>query len=162
MNYFQGVDENSKLSLNKSYTNKRTKFKITAALQKETPQEVMIFNLFTIVHIFHYRDKHFYRLKILSTLSTKIGRCTCRQQSSVSWNPEKSWDTMPWYRRFVHPLYSDDFNWCIFFSFQQILAQSKVSFAPSIGMIKKCIESLIDKQYIERTPNSGDEYSYVA
>lgn len=84
MNYFQGVDENSKLSLNKSYTNKRTKFKITAALQKETPQEVMIFNLFTIVHIFHYRDKHFYRLKILSTLSTKIGRCTCRQQSSVS------------------------------------------------------------------------------
>lgn len=29
-------------------------------------------------------------------------------------------------------------------------------------MIKKCIESLIDKQYIERTPNSGDEYSYVA
>lgn len=29
-------------------------------------------------------------------------------------------------------------------------------------MIKKCIESLIDKQYIERTQNSGDEYSYVA
>lgn len=40
--------------------------------------------------------------------------------------------------------------------------QSKVSFAPSIPMIKKCIESLIDKQYIERTQNSGDEYSYVA
>lgn len=37
---FQGVDENSKMSLNKTYTNKRTKFKITAALQKETPQEV--------------------------------------------------------------------------------------------------------------------------
>lgn len=44
----------------------------------------------------------------------------------------------------------------------QILLQSKVSFAPSIPMIKKCIESLIDKQYIERTQNSGDEYSYVA
>lgn len=29
-------------------------------------------------------------------------------------------------------------------------------------MIKKCIESLIDKQYIERTPSVGDEYSYVA
>jgi cullin 2 len=29
-------------------------------------------------------------------------------------------------------------------------------------MIKKCIENLIDKQYIERTSNSADEYSYVA
>lgn len=50
-------------------------------------------------------------------------------------------------------------NWIDFF---QILSQSKVMFTPSISMIKKCIESLIDKQYIERTPNSGDEYSYVA
>lgn len=47
-------------------------------------------------------------------------------------------------------------------SYFQILSQSKVSFAPSIPMIKKCIESLIDKQYIERTANSSDEYSYVA
>lgn len=29
-------------------------------------------------------------------------------------------------------------------------------------MIKKCIESLIDKQYIERTSTGSDEYSYVA
>ena len=35
-------------------------------------------------------------------------------------------------------------------------------FAPSISIIKKCIEMLIDKQYIERTQNSTDEYSYVA
>lgn len=44
----------------------------------------------------------------------------------------------------------------------QVLSQSKVTFAPSIGMIKKCIETLIDKQYIERTANSADEYSYIA
>ena len=44
----------------------------------------------------------------------------------------------------------------------QVLSQSKARFAPSIGMIKKCIESLIDKAYIERTPNSTDEYSYMA
>jgi len=43
-----------------------------------------------------------------------------------------------------------------------VLSQSKVTFAPSISMIKKCIETLIDKQYIERTPNSADEYSYIA
>lgn len=43
----------------------------------------------------------------------------------------------------------------------QVLCQSE-SFAPTISMIKKCIEALIDKQYIERTPNSTDEYSYVA
>jgi cullin 2 len=44
----------------------------------------------------------------------------------------------------------------------QVYAQSKVSFAPSVQLIKKCIESLIDKQYIERTPHSSEEYSYVA
>lgn len=44
----------------------------------------------------------------------------------------------------------------------QILSQSKVTFAPTISMIKKCIESLIDKQYIERTSTGSDEYSYVA
>lgn len=43
----------------------------------------------------------------------------------------------------------------------KVLSQSK-AFAPAITMIKKCIEALIDKQYIERTPNSSDEYSYVA
>merc|ERR1711902_113917 len=45
---------------------------------------------------------------------------------------------------------------------QEVLSQSKARFAPSISIIKKCIEMLIDKQCIERTANSTDEYSYVA
>lgn len=45
---------------------------------------------------------------------------------------------------------------------QEVLSQSKARFAPSISIIKKCIEMLIDKQYIERTANTTDEYSYVA
>jgi len=45
---------------------------------------------------------------------------------------------------------------------QEVLSQSKARFAPSISIIKKCIEMLIDKQYIERAANSSDEYSYVA
>lgn len=60
----------------------------------------------------------------------------------------------------VRPLVNYGFSY-IFFYFQ-VYAQSKVSFAPSVQLIKKCIESLIDKQYIERTPHSSDEYSYVA
>ncbi|GAB6030467.1 Cullin-2 [Chamberlinius hualienensis] len=45
---------------------------------------------------------------------------------------------------------------------EEVINQSKARFAPSISMIKKCVEALIDKQYIERTPNSTDEYSYIA
>merc|ERR1719175_174255 len=45
---------------------------------------------------------------------------------------------------------------------QEVLSQSKARFAPSISIIKKCIEMEMDKQYIERTQNSTDEYSYVA
>lgn len=37
-----------------------------------------------------------------------------------------------------------------------------MSFTPTVPLIKKCIESLIDKQYIERGTQSSDEYSYVA
>lgn len=47
---------------------------------------------------------------------------------------------------------------CIF----QVISQARARFAPNIPMIKKCIEALIDKQYLERTANSTDEYSYVA
>lgn len=45
---------------------------------------------------------------------------------------------------------------------QEVIAQSQGRFAPSVSHIKKCIEILIDKQYIERTKDSSDEYSYIA
>lgn len=43
---------------------------------------------------------------------------------------------------------------------EEVIKQSKQRFLPSIQIIKKCIEILIDKQYLERTSN--DEYSYIA
>uniref|UniRef100_A0A8C5N5F0 Cullin-2 n=1 Tax=Gouania willdenowi TaxID=441366 RepID=A0A8C5N5F0_GOUWI len=45
---------------------------------------------------------------------------------------------------------------------QEVINQSKARFNPGVTMIKKCIEVLIDKQYLERTQASADEYSYVA
>ncbi|RWS10417.1 cullin-2-like protein [Dinothrombium tinctorium] len=45
---------------------------------------------------------------------------------------------------------------------QQVIHQAKNRFTPSVTMIKKCIEALMEKQYLERTPNTTDEYSYVA
>lgn len=45
---------------------------------------------------------------------------------------------------------------------QEVINQSKQRFNPSISLIKKCIEALIDKQYIERTAKTKDEYSYIA
>ncbi|CAF0895622.1 unnamed protein product [Adineta ricciae] len=43
---------------------------------------------------------------------------------------------------------------------EEVITQSKQRFLPSIQIIKKCIEILIDKQYLER--RSNDEYSYIA
>ncbi|XP_063836471.1 cullin-2 [Ostrinia nubilalis] len=45
---------------------------------------------------------------------------------------------------------------------QEVVSQARGSFAPSVGMIKKCIEALIDKQYLERAPGALDTYSYLA
>ena len=44
----------------------------------------------------------------------------------------------------------------------QVISHSRSRFTPSISMIKKCIESLIDKEYVKRTTAASDEYSYVA
>jgi len=43
---------------------------------------------------------------------------------------------------------------------EEVFTQSKQRFSPSVSMIKKCIEILIDKQYLQR--KSPDEYSYIA
>ncbi|XP_047513558.1 cullin-2 [Pieris napi] len=45
---------------------------------------------------------------------------------------------------------------------QEVVSQARGSFAPSVAMIKKCIEALIDKQYLERSPGNLDTYSYLA
>lgn len=44
----------------------------------------------------------------------------------------------------------------------EVIAQTCSLFVPQVGMIKKCIDTLIDKDYVARVPNSPDEYSYVA
>jgi cullin 2 len=48
------------------------------------------------------------------------------------------------------------------FVYKKVINQSKARFNPTISLIKKCIEALIDKQYIERTAKTKDEYSYIA
>lgn len=108
------------LRLNMEYSNKRTKFRITAAVQKETPHEVEQ----TMNSVEEDRKMYLQAAIVRIMKSRKVLK---------------------------HNLL-----------IQEVYAQSKVSFAPSVQLIKKCIESLIDKQYIERTPHSSEEYSYVA
>ncbi|KAJ8957892.1 hypothetical protein NQ318_001888 [Aromia moschata] len=108
------------LRLNMDYSNKRTKFRITAAVQKETPHEVEQ----TMNSVEEDRKMYLQAAIVRIMKSRKVLK---------------------------HNLL-----------IQEVYAQSKVSFAPSVQLIKKCIESLIDKQYIERTPHSSEEYSYVA
>lgn len=45
---------------------------------------------------------------------------------------------------------------------QEVLNQSKARFAPSVPMIKTCIEGLMEKAYIERDSKSNDLYHYIA
>jgi len=45
---------------------------------------------------------------------------------------------------------------------EEIIKEARARFAPSISSIKKCIEGLIEKGYIERDEKSRDDYLYVA
>lgn len=108
------------LTLNKDYSNKRTKFKITTTIQKETPQEI------DQTHSSVDEDRKLYLQAAIVRIMK--ARKVLRHNTLI----------------------------------QEVIGQSTMRFSPSISMIKKCIEALIDKQYLERTPNSTDEYSYVA
>lgn len=138
------LEGNTEIRLNVDYSNKRTKFKITAALQRETPQEVE----HTMSAVDEDRKLYLQAAIVRIMKSRKILKHNALiQEVSASHG-------IPYHPR-------GDIQLKILFLLQ-ILSQSKVTFAPSISMIKKCIESLIDKQYIERTPTGSDEYSYVA
>lgn len=113
------ITDDTVLSLNKEYSNKRTRLRITTAMQKESPQELEQ----TVTAVDEDRKLYLQAAIVRIMKSRKI----LRHNALI----------------------------------QEVLSQSK-TFAPAISLIKKCIEALIDKQYIERTPNSSDEYSYVA
>jgi cullin 2 len=45
---------------------------------------------------------------------------------------------------------------------EEVIESTKARFTPHISTIKKCINILLDRQYIERAENSLDNYVYVA
>jgi len=89
----------TRIELNLDYTNKRTKFKISSALQKETPQEVN--NC-----IYNKLEKRFSNLRFSCRWNTRSTRwmrtenCFCKPPLSESWSRAKSWSTMRWYKRY--------------------------------------------------------------
>ncbi|XP_033335780.2 cullin 2 [Megalopta genalis] len=117
------LEEDTVLSLNFDYSNKRTKFRITGPLQRDVPHEN---NDTEATHRSVDEDRKLYLQAAIVRIMKSRKVLTHNQLV------------------------------------QEVLSQPKITFIPSIGMIKKCIEALIDKQYIERTPNKADEYSYVA
>uniref|UniRef100_A0A672IXR1 Cullin family profile domain-containing protein n=1 Tax=Salarias fasciatus TaxID=181472 RepID=A0A672IXR1_SALFA len=116
----EDIEAESTFSLNMSFTSKRTKFKITTSMQKDTPQEME--QTRSAVD----EDRKMYLQAAIVRIMK--ARKVLRHNALI----------------------------------QEVINQSKARFNPSISMIKKCIEVLIDKQYIERSQTSADEYSYVA
>ncbi|XP_066921529.1 cullin-2-like [Clytia hemisphaerica] len=107
-------------NLNKDFSNKRTKFKITAAVQRETPQEV--------------------------------------EQTHTSVDEDRKMYTQAAIVRIMKSRKVMKHNLLI----QEVVDQSRARFSPSTQLIKKCVEALIEKNYIERVKGARDEYSYVA
>lgn len=135
------------------YSNKRTKLRITAAMVRDSPQEVE----HTMNAINEDRKLYLQAAIVRIMKSRRVLRHNALIQE-VSYKYFQKFQLTDVVKYFW---FDNLFNHIVY-SILQVLGQSKVTFAPSISMIKKCIESLIDKQYLERTPNSPDEYMYIA
>ncbi|XP_022795965.1 cullin-2-like [Stylophora pistillata] len=107
-------------SLNMDFSSKRTKLKVTAAVQRETPQDTEQ----TLSAVDDDRKMYLQAAIVRIMKSRKV----LKHNALI----------------------------------QEVISQSSARFTPSIAMIKKCIEALIDKQYIERREGSKDEYTYMA
>lgn len=71
----ENLSGDTRIELNFDYTNKRTKFKISSALQKETPQEVSTKTTFLINNELMYM---LFRWSTRSTQWMRIENCFCR------------------------------------------------------------------------------------
>lgn len=45
---------------------------------------------------------------------------------------------------------------------QEVIEQARAGFTPQVPLIKRCIEHLIEKQYLQRIEGARDKYSYIA
>lgn len=116
----ENMNDSTVLSLNMNYSNKRTKFKISAVIQRETPQEV------EQTHTSVDEDRKLYLQATIVRIMK--ARKVLKHNTLI----------------------------------QEVISQSRTRFSPKISMIKKCIEALIDKQYIERQSSAADTYNYMA
>ncbi|XP_041478352.1 cullin-2-like [Lytechinus variegatus] len=114
------ITESTCFKLNLAYSNKRTKFKITTAIQRDPPQQEV-----EQTHNAVDEDRKLY----LQAAIVRIMKARKKLKHNML--------------------------------IQEVISQARSRFSPSVSMIKKCIEALIDKQYLERTLKA-DEYAYVA
>jgi hypothetical protein len=113
------VTAQDEISLNKAFISKRNKFKISAGVQNDTPQQAAD----TRKSVDEDR-KMYLQAAIVRIMKA---RKTLTHNSLI----------------------------------QEVVEQSRSRFTPNIPMIKKCIEHLIEKEYLERT-SEKDTYNYLA
>jgi len=135
---------NTIFQLNTDFSNKRIKFKITAVAQKEVQQVISI--------VF---------ISILLTHSFPL--CQLLQQTEVEQTHASVDEDRKLYLQAAIVRIMKARKLIKHTNLmEEVISQAKNRFTPSVPMIKKCIEALIEKGYLERTQTSSEEYSYIA
>ena len=127
--------------LTDTHFSKRIKIKVSAAMQMDTPQET------DATRKAIDNDRKLYiqvrRPNNVERMVRTVSRTCCPQAAIVR--------VMKSRKELSHTSLM-----------QEVIDQSKSRFAPSVAMIKKCIEQLIEKQYLDRSEQHRDRYVYIS